>query len=101
MSNGGTASIEVIVKLTQEAAAPDSPQHKAIDARAAQLGVSLAPLHPSTSDPDLASYAVAHVNPLEAEAVVDQLLRCNGVEGAYAKPPGAPPERSAQHVEQP
>ena len=100
MTHGEAAGIEVIVKLTPEAAAPESPEHEAVRARVAELGIPLAPLHPSTSDPDLAAYAVARVDPAAANAVVEQLLGCDGVEGAYAKAPGTPPERSADHVEQ-
>lgn len=91
-------SIEVIVKLTRDAAAPDSPKRKELQARADELGVLLAPLHPSTSDADLAAYAVARVDPSAADGIAEQLRRCDGVEGAYAKAPGAPPGRRAQHV---
>jgi hypothetical protein len=100
MSNGGREAIELIVKLSPEAAAAESPEYKRLHAHAAQLGVALAPLHPATSDPDLATYAVAHVDAAAANAVIEQLRRCAGVEGAYAKPPGAPPERRAHHVRQ-
>jgi len=94
-------TIEVIVTLTPEAAVLTSAQQRALRAHAAQGGFALAPLHPSTSDPDLAVYAVAHVDAASADAAVQHFLRCDGVVGAYVKPHGAPPERSAQHVRQP
>jgi hypothetical protein len=98
VSDQGTAAIEVIVKLTREAAVPESRQHRALQALVAELGVPLAPLHPSATDPDLASYAVAQVDPVAANSVVEQLRRCDGVEGAYAKPQGEPPEGRADHA---
>jgi hypothetical protein len=101
VSGEGSALVEVIVKLTPDAAVQDSPEHRALEARAKQLGVPLAPLHPSATDPELTAYAVAHVDEAAAEDVIGQLLDCDGVEAAYAKAPGAPPERSSPDVHQP
>jgi hypothetical protein len=100
LSDDGSA-VEVIVKLTPEAAAPESAEHRSLQARANQLGVPLAPLHPSATDPELASYAVVHVDESAADDVIGQLLRFDGVEAAYAKAPGTPPERSSQDDYQP
>jgi hypothetical protein len=96
-----SAEVEVVVKLSPEAAVRDSAEQRAVQARANQLGVPLAPLHPSATDPELASYAVAHVDEAAAEDVIGQLLHFDGVEAAYAKAPGTPPERSARDVHQP
>jgi hypothetical protein len=57
----------------------------------ARLGVALEPLHPSSSDPELATYAVTHVDEADAQTVISQLNDCDGIEGAYVKPRGAPP----------
>ena len=101
MSDEGSALVEVVVKLTPDAAVQDSPQHRALEARAKQLGAPLAPLHPSATDPELTAYAVAHVDEAAADDVIGQLLGCDGVEAAYAKARGAPPERSSRDAHQP
>ena len=54
---------------------------------------TLTPLHPSSTDPELASYLVGYVETAALEGVLERLRRCDGVEGAYAKPRGEPPER--------
>jgi hypothetical protein len=86
-------SIDVIVKLAQSARASDSSARRAIDACVADFGVTVEPLHPSTDDPELGSYLIAHVNADALDEVVARLRRCADVEGAYAKPPGEPPGR--------
>jgi hypothetical protein len=96
-----TGEVELVVKLTPDAAVPDSPERRALHERANQLGVPLAPLHPSATDPELASYAVANVDEAAVDDVIGQLLRFDGVEAAYAKARGTPPERSTQDVQQP
>jgi hypothetical protein len=73
---------ELIVKLTSDAE-PDE-----IGARA---GVSLAPLHPGTSDPELAMYFVAQAAAHTGEDVAERLMRVDGVDSAYIKPSAAPP----------
>ena len=82
---------EVIVKLGPEA------QRDRVLARAAELHVSLEPLHPATDEPELDSYLMGRVE-ADADTIAERLLHCDGVEAAYAKPPGAPPERSADDV---
>jgi hypothetical protein len=86
------ASAELILKLAPAATSASSPAYRAVRAFFADLGISVSPLHPSTSDPELASYLVAHVDPAAADRVIERLVECEGVEGAYAKPAGQPPE---------
>jgi hypothetical protein len=50
--------IQVIVQLGPETAAAGVAARRALDACAAELGVSLTALHPSTADRDLAAYFV-------------------------------------------
>jgi len=76
--------IELIVKAAPSAVA-------VVPAWAARIGISLQALHPGTSDPELATYFVAHVEAAASEAVLKELLRCGEIEGAYAKPRGEPP----------
>jgi hypothetical protein len=57
----------------------------------ASLGIALEPLDPSSTDPELATYAVTHVDEAHAPTVISQLNDCDGVEGAYVKPRGEPP----------
>jgi hypothetical protein len=97
----GPESVELVVKLSPDAAVGDSAVRRALQARASELGVALAPLHPSTSDPELAAYAVARVDPAVVDDVIGRLSRFEGVEAAYAKAPGAPPERRARDGQQP
>ena len=73
--------VEVIVKLTS-AGTQDC---------IARQGIILERLHPGTSDPELATYAVAHVSSDTADSVIANLKNCAGVEGAYVKARGEPP----------
>jgi hypothetical protein len=84
--------VELIVKLAPESAAPESRAYLAVQACAARGGVSLRRLHQSTSESELATYLVAHVDPAKIETVVKQMLTCEGVESAYIKPRGEPPQ---------
>jgi hypothetical protein len=84
--------VELIVKLAPAAAAPGSAGHLAVQACITQVGVSIKPLHQSTSESELATYFIAHVDAAKIENVVKQLLACEGIEGAYAKPRGEPPQ---------
>jgi hypothetical protein len=81
--------VDVIVKLAP--ASPDAAL-SSLEACARAAGVELAPLHGGTSDPELASYYVASVAPHTADALAARLRACPGVEAAYAKPAGAPPD---------
>jgi hypothetical protein len=76
---------EVVVKLGRGATAD------VVMARAAELDVALGPLHPGAADAELASYLTGQVDDAAADGVIQRLLRCDGVEGAYVKPAGAPP----------
>jgi hypothetical protein len=89
-------AIEVIVILAPSAVDADSAARRSIDACAARLGVSLAPMHPFATDHSvggLGTYFMARVDTAALDTVVERLLSCDGVEGAYPKEPGAPPER--------
>ena len=81
--------VDVIVKL---ALAPPEAARRSLKACASAAGVELAPLHGETSDPELASYFVASVASHTADALAARLRSCPGVEAAYAKPAGAPPD---------
>lgn len=84
-------SAEVIIKLAPGALPANSPGHRALQSCAAGIGVSIQPLHPSTSDPELSTYFVAHVDRAALSSLIDQLRRCEGVVGAYAKERGEAP----------
>lgn len=86
--------IEVIVKLTPEAAAPNTKAHRDVQDYAARIGISLEPLHPSTCDPELTTYFIAHVDAAGLGSIVEQLLAFEGVDGAYPKGRGEAPGRS-------
>jgi hypothetical protein len=91
--------IEVIVKLAPAMTAASSPARRSLDACLVELGVSLAPLYaplpdqPAPVDQDLASYFIAHIDAARLDDVIDRVRRCEGVEAAYVKPRGEPPER--------
>ena len=87
----GDMAIDVIVKLAPAAVVRESAAHRGVQACANGLGVTLEPMHPSTTDPELSSYFIAHVAPTAVDDVVDRLRGCDGVEGAYSKPRGEPP----------
>jgi hypothetical protein len=92
-------AIEVIVKLAPAMTQVSSPARRSLDSCIAELGVSLTPLYgpppdqPAAPDQDLATYFVAHIESSRVDDVIDRLMRCEGVEGAYAKARGEPPER--------
>lgn len=83
--------VELIIKLAPEAAATGSPGHLAVQACVTRAGVSIKPLHQSTSESELATYFIAHVDPAKFKNIVEQLLACEGIDSAYAKPRGEPP----------
>jgi hypothetical protein len=57
-----------------------------------ELGLQLEPLHPGTSEPELATHFFITVPDAEAAEEVSRRLRESGaVEAAYVKPPGAAP----------
>jgi hypothetical protein len=58
---------------------------------ASRLGVSLEPVHPGTSSPDLLTHFAVYVEDAEkARAVAEALQRSDAVEGAYVTPPASP-----------
>lgn len=89
--DGSEATAEVVVRLTREAAMPDSRAAQAVRQAADELGIVLEPLHRGSTDPELSVYVVAPVRPAELARVVNRLLRCPGVDAAYGKPPGEAP----------
>jgi hypothetical protein len=76
---------ELIVKL-----APTAEPGR-VRAHADGLGVTLAPLHPGTTDPELSTYFAAQVDAQRVEGVAERLMRVDGVDSAYVKPPAAAP----------
>lgn len=91
LSRNHVVPIEVIVKLVATAAS--APDRRALDDCARALDIAITPLHPGTTDRDLASYFVTSVEAPALDDVLARLRRCPGVDGAYTKPAGAPPER--------
>jgi hypothetical protein len=83
---------ELIVKL-DAATADNVAARRSVDACMAGFGLTLVPLHPSSSDVELGTYFVADVDAEAVDDLVSRLLRCKGIEGAYPKSPGEPPER--------
>lgn len=83
--------IELIIKLSPVAARSGSPEYLALQDCLVEAGISISPLGKSAADQELATYFVAHVDPLRREHIIDQLLACPGVESAYTKPRGEPP----------
>ena len=81
--------VEVIVKLADAGADPAA--RRTLDLCARDAGVTIAPLHPGTTDPDLASYYVARVESQVVDSVLARFLACAGVEAAYLKPAAEPP----------
>ena len=82
--------VDVIVKLADAGAAA---AHRTVERCARDAGVTIAPLHPGTADPDLASYYVARVEPIAVDDTIARLRRCPGVDAVYAKPAAEPPGR--------
>jgi hypothetical protein len=87
-----SSTVSVIVKLTLATVGDDGSAHRYLQACGAEIGISIQPLHPSTSDPELASYYIARVDPSALDGVIQHLFACKGVEGAYAKPQGEEPK---------
>lgn len=86
-SEVGEPTVEVIVRL-QGQATGDAGDRQLVEQ---QAHVSLEPLHPGSSDPELAKFATTRVPRSSVESVVELLSRCAGVDAAYAKPEDALP----------
>jgi hypothetical protein len=81
--------VEVIVKLADAGA--DTAARRTLDLCARDAGVSIAPLHPASSDRELATWFIARVEPDAVDDVLARFRSCAGVEAAYAKPSAEPP----------
>jgi hypothetical protein len=79
------ATVEIVVQLAPEA--PAAPVQRI----AAEVGAVLQPLHPATSDPGLARYAVVRVPAGQADDLADRLNSSPSVDAAYVKPAGEAP----------
>lgn len=86
------------ISLTESAAralrhlSASTPASSEILAVAQALGVTLEPMHPATSEPELiGDFIVTGFSPGEAESVRETLLGCSEVLGAYSKPPAEEP----------
>ena len=92
MTTNQPSPVELIIKLTPAAAHPDSVEYRCVQAAAATFDTFIQPLHPSTSDPELATFYFARVAPSTLDELIRRLLACEGVEGAYGKAAGKPPK---------
>lgn len=79
--------VEVVVQLSG-AAADEDDLRRAIGERAE---VVLEALHPGTSDPALAHFAVTRVARSAVQSVLGRIRECPGVDAAYTKPDDALP----------
>ena len=85
-------SVEVIIKLgSGEGDSPVEKIRQALQACAVRNGISIEPLHPSASDPELASFFRTTVAPERVKETIQSLSSCPGVDGVYAKPRGEAP----------
>jgi DNA repair photolyase len=81
-------AIEELVAPPEERTARATQAQQA----AARYGAELRPIHPDVSDPDLARFFVVEVaEDVPTDQVVDDLLACDAIESATAKPPDEPP----------
>jgi hypothetical protein len=90
--------VDLTVQVTPELApalrheAPATEQASAIEKTVDAAGLALRPLHPGTADETLSRYfAVEAPDAATAQRVARELLRLDGVEAAYVKPPDALP----------
>jgi hypothetical protein len=74
--------LTVVVRLSGDDVEP-------VVAAAAQLGVTLHPLHPGVDDPELSAWYVTSPSEDE-EATASALQALPGVDSAYPKPPDEP-----------
>jgi hypothetical protein len=77
--------VEIIVQLSPETSVA------AVDQVAADIGATLQPLHPATSDAGLAQYAVVRVPRSQVDPVLAALRSSPDVDAAYVKPAGEAP----------
>lgn len=62
-----------------------------VDHDVADVATAIEPLHPGTSDPELARYAVIRIPRSEADRVLARLMSNPAVDAAYIKPTGEAP----------
>lgn len=80
---------ELTAGLHGPAAAPGT---RALVRAAESFGAPLRPLHPATSDPELAAWFTLEVpDEAAAERAVEELRAVGGVTAAYVKPAAEPP----------
>jgi hypothetical protein len=89
--------VQVVVKVAgQEQQLLSGTPSEEAGALARAAGTKLAPQHPGTSDPELASWYVAELaDPAAAERLAAALRDTRGVEAAYVKPGDEPASSSA------
>ena len=85
--------MDISIEVSERAAtalhdlSPNNTESDELLKAASHLGVTLQPMHPDTDDNFLIkSFFVEVSTENEADRVVDALLECKAVEGAYAKP---------------
>lgn len=90
--------MQVIVKILPDTARALSqrgsltPKSEEPLRMAEALGVTIAPMHPGTSEPDLITYFIVEVPDSEtAQRVINRLRQSTEIEAAYLKPPDEPP----------
>lgn len=86
--------MQVMIKVKAEASAELQKQHEATEASnsllqaAQELGVTLEPVHPGETDPNLAPYfAIEVADPVKADEVRARFDSIDATEAAYLKPP--------------
>jgi hypothetical protein len=91
LTESDATAVEVIVKLAAPADPGESSvAERSVHACAGELGLTLEPLYGSSRS-ELDGFLVGRVDAGSAHGVVERLLACPGVEGAYVKPRGEPP----------
>ena len=85
-------NVELVVKLSTTLASNATTKQQ-LRVSAAELGIELQQLDPSSTNSELASYHTAFVPAETAEHAVDRLRGCPGIEAVYIKPQGEPPNK--------
>lgn len=84
-------SVEVIVKVLPNLASTNDAR-ESLRACTQTMGIALSPIDADTSSgSELAKFYVARVASDDASRIVARLRECAGVEAAYTKPRGEPP----------
>ena len=86
-----TLKVDPGAALALHAKAPETASSSDLVKRAQDLGLSLQPVHPNTSDPTLQPYFQVQVdNPELVDHVLSELGSADAVEAAFKHPPGSP-----------